>query len=531
MNLAWWLERSGREYPDHEALIDVVRGERVTYAELTARTDRIGAALREVLGVRVDDVVATIMADDTWHVAVLLGLMKIGAVFSGYNRMLGVSKFVEDAARSGVRLLVVGRDYLEVGREVMARVDSVERVIVMDELIALAETGQGTVRVEPRLNTDTAAVNFTGGSGGSAKGVIFAHGTLGASALTAVMYDGLSTRDSNLSFISLYHSGGIHDAVKFVIAGATNILTGGWNADLAVRLIREHRPTWIYFLVSTMARDLIRHPEWETLDLSGLHAHLTGEVVPAEVENAWRERGARVMNAYGLTETMPLAVTKGSFIYGDDDGQPPGCSGRPILDLVEVVLKDPETGQVISEPGVRGEICVRGDNVTPGYHNDPERTAAAFDEQGWLHTKDIAHVDSDGWLWIQGRTDDIINTGGEKLSLLEVEEALRRHPLVVDVACIGVPHERFGELPGALVVTSQDLSEHELAAQLDEHCLAILERWKRPRLYGRVSQVPRTFPKRTKDQRALKALVEGITLREGSGITTLGEERSGLSDH
>jgi acyl-CoA synthetase (AMP-forming)/AMP-acid ligase II len=523
MNLAWWLERAAREYPDSDALIDVAGNARVSYADLAVRTDRIGAAMREDVGVQVDEVVATIMPDDPWHVAVLFGAMKIGAVFSGYNRMLSAAKFAEDAARSCVRLLIVGDAYLDIGREVMEKVDSVERVIVIDELVAMAEARQGTVRVQPRLNTDKAAVNFTGGSGGSAKGVIFTHGTLGTSALTAVMYDGLSTRDSNLSFISLYHSGGIHDAVKLVIAGATNILTGGWNADLTVRLLREHRPTWIYFMVATMARDLIRHPEWDTLDLTGLHTHLAGEVVPPEVQHAWIERGARAMNAYGLTETMPIAVTKGAFVYGDDRDEPLGCSGRPIRDLVDVVLKDPETGAVITEPGVRGEICVRGDNVTPGYHNDPERTAAAFDEDGWLHTKDVAHVDEDGWFWIQGRTDDIINTGGEKLSLLEVEEALRAHPLVVDVACVGVAHERFGQLPGALVVTAHDISETDLAAQLDAHCRGAIERWKRPRVYGRIDEVPRTFPKRTKDQKALKAMVEGITLAEGTGVVTLGE--------
>jgi acyl-CoA synthetase (AMP-forming)/AMP-acid ligase II len=527
MNLAWWLERTARERPDADALVHVATGERVSYAELAERADRIGSALRGDADVQRDEVVATIMPDDPWHVAVLFGAMKIGAVFSGYNRMLATAKFAEDAARSRVRTLLVGDEYVDAGREVMERVDSIERVIPIGELVALADARRQTVRVEPRLNADMAAVNFTGGSGGSAKGVVFTHGTLGASTLTALMYDGLSSRDSNLSFISLYHSGGIHDAVKLVMAGATNILTGGWNADLAVRLLREHRPTWIYFLVATMARDLMRHPEWGSLDLTGVHTHIAGEVVPPEVQRAWMDKGARVMNAYGLTETMPIAVTKTAFVYGDDLREPLGCSSRPIRDLVDVVLKDPDTGATITEPGVRGEICVRGDNVTPGYHNDPERTAAAFDAEGFLHTKDLAHVDEDGWFWIQGRTDDIINTGGEKLSLLEVEEALRQHPLVVDVACVGVAHERFGELPAALVVTSEEIAEEDLAARLDAHCLKTLERWKRPRLYGRLAEVPRTFPKRTKDQKALKSIVAGVSLREGEGVATLVTKRAG----
>ena len=529
MNLEWWLERTAREHPDNEALVHVASGERVTYADLAERVDRLGASLREDLGVRPGEVVATIMPDDPAHVSLLFAAMKVGAVFSGYNRMLAVGKWTQDAERSRVRTLVVGAEYEQAGREIAERVSSVEQVVVVDQIVSAAQDRGESVRVEPRLNRELAAVNFTGGSSGVAKGVMFTHGTLGASAQASLLYDGLTSRDKNLSFISLYHSGGIHDAVKLAMAGACNVLTGGWTSDLAVRLIREEHPSWIYFIVATMARDLMRHPEWDSLDLTGIHTHMSGEVVPAEVQQAWKDKGARPMNAYGLTETMPIAVTKTSFVCGDDLDEPLGCSSRPIRDLCEVVLKDPETGEIITAPGVRGEICVRGDNVTPGYHNDPERTAAAFDEEGFLHTRDLAQLDEGGWFWIAGRTDDIINTGGEKLSLLEVEEALRRHPLVVDVACMGVPHERFGEMPSALVVTDREISEEDLAAILDAHCIAEIERWKRPRLYGRVEEIPRTFPKRTKDLQAIRARFEGVALAEGEGIATLSAKRGQLS--
>ena len=126
---------------------------------------------------------------------------------------------------------------------------------------------------------------------------------------------------------------------------------------------------------------------------------------------------------------------------------PYGHDGR-IASLrtgIKMVLKDLVTGEPITEPSTAGEICVRGGVTTPGYHNDPERTADAFDDEGFLHTRDLASMDDDGWFWLGGRTDDIINTGAEKLSLLEVEGALRRHSDVLDVACVGVGHARFGE--------------------------------------------------------------------------------------
>jgi fatty-acyl-CoA synthase len=540
MNLAWWLERAAREFPDNVALIDHARGEEATYRELAARADLLGAALREDARVRPDEVVATIMADDIEHVALLFGLMKIGAVFSGYNRILQTAKFAQDAERARVRTVIVSEPYIDVGRELLQSTDCVEQVFVCSDepgeadfpnLRLLAAQRQGTVRVEPRREDQLAAVNFTGGTGGTAKGVIFTHGKLGLSAQGSLFYDGLTSRDRNLSFISLYHSGGIHDAIKWVMAGATNILTGGWTADLTMRLLEQYKPTWIYFMVTTMARDLMAHPKWDELDLTGLHLHVSGEVVPAALQQAWIDRGARVMNAYGLTETMPIAITKGAFVYDDDRHAPLGCSSRPAVELCEMVLKDPATGHVITTPGVEGEVCARGGVVTPGYYNDDERTSETFDDEGYLHTKDLAVVDDDGWLWISGRTDDIINAGGEKLSLTEVENVLRHHPLVADVACIGVAHARFGQIPGALIETTDaTISEEDLGAALDEHCRENLERWKRPRLYGILSKIPRTEPKRTKDLKTLRALVAEVLLSDSDGIASLKAEGAAQHD-
>jgi acyl-CoA synthetase (AMP-forming)/AMP-acid ligase II len=186
------------------------------------------------------------------------------------------------------------------------------------------------------------------------------------------------------------------------------------------------------------------------------------------------------------------------------------------------VLKDLVTGERVLQPGVPGEICVRGGVITPGYHNDPERTAEALDDEGFLHTRDVASVDADGWYWLGGRTDDIINTGAEKISLVEVEQVLRGHAGVADVACVGVAHARFGEAPAAFVVAAGDEDEDALAAALDAHCLEHLERWKRPRLYGRLEEIPRTMPKRTKDLQRLRALVEDVEVPDAAGVVTLG---------
>ncbi|HEX4110417.1 MAG TPA: class I adenylate-forming enzyme family protein [Solirubrobacteraceae bacterium] len=520
MNVAWWLEHAADESPQRLALVDGRGGEQLTYAELQARAQALAAALRREGGVRPGDVVATLMGDDCWHTALFYGVLRLGATFSGFNRALHLEKFAMDAERSRVRVLVVGSDHVDVGRELLVRT-GVERLLVcgpkvpddLPDLRALSAAAAGE-RVAMTLRTaeDIAAVNFTGGTSGVAKGVIFPHGRLGVSAQASLFYDRLTSRDVNLTVISLCHSGGIHDALKWVMARGTVILSGGWDAELCARLIREHGVTWIYFWVPTMIRDLMRRADYDDLPLQGVNAILCGEPVGAELERALLARGMKVSNSYGMTESMPVGILKPLAAHGEP--APAGSCGRPIIELCELVLKDPASGHRIEQPGVQGEICVRGGVITPGYHNDPERTAEAFDEEGFLHTRDLAHVDEDGWYWVGGRTDDIINSGAEKLSLVEVEEMLRRHPAVVDVACIGVAHERFGEVPAAFVVG--DVS----AEELDHHCQVNLERWKRPRLYMLIPEIPRTLPKRTKDLARLRAMLEGVVLPDEPGVRT-----------
>jgi acyl-CoA synthetase (AMP-forming)/AMP-acid ligase II len=521
VNIAWWLERAADEYGDGVALVDGRRGTSWTYGELRDRSEGVAAALRG-LGLGRDDVVVTLMPDDLWHNALFWGVNRIGAVFSGFNRTLTYEKFATDAERLRAKAVVVSRQFLEIGERLLAET-CVEHLVVSDDLVALANEEHEPVRVEARRGEDAASINFTGGTSGVSKGVLLPHGSLALSAQASLFYDRLVSRDVNLSCISLYHTGGIHDAVKWTMTGGTNVMIGGWEANLAAALITEHRPTWIYFWVPTMARDLMRHPEWATLPLDGLKCIISGETVPPELQQQLLDRGILVSNSLGMSETMPVGILKPVVAHGDEP--PLGSCGKPMPELCDIVLKDPDTGAVITEPDVVGEICVRGPVVSPGYVNDPERTAAAFDSEGYLHTRDVARRDADGWYFLGGRTDDIINSGAEKLSLTEVEEVLRGHPLLDDVACTGVAHERFGTVPTAVVVSSAE--PDELVAALDAHCLAHLERWKRPRLYVLVDEVPRTMPKRTKNLAALRAMVAGVEIGTDEPVRVLSLQPEG----
>lgn len=526
MNLSWWLERAAKEYPDKIAIVDA-SGESVTYRELQRLVNQIGRVLREDLGVQPDDVVVTCIRDNYLHVAILYATLRIGAVFSGLNHKQLEEKFHSDLARCRPRAAIVADEFAAITTLIGGYPDIALATIRGESgrfpgLLPLAAGKLAQLRVEQRSRADLAAINFTAGTSGASKGVIFTHGKLETSAWGSIFVAGVTSDCRNLSLVGMFHSGGIGDAIRLIMAGGTIYWSDGWDVDRVVDIIRRHRINFAYYIVPTMLRDLMRHPTWSSLDLTGLRAHVTGEVVPPDIEIALRAKGAILGAMYGLTETMPVCALSATLYYRDEGDVPPGSSGKPNRDFCEVVLKDQFSGETLQGGDVEGEICIRGDVVTPGYYNDPERTAAAFDADGYLHTRDLAFRDGAGYYFIRGRTDDTIKSGAEKLSLLEVDNVLRNHPQVRDAACVGVPHERFGEVPAAFITLQTGMDEHRACAMLDAYCITAMERWKRPRLYVFVDSIPRTAAKRTKMQGALRQQLAGIWLRDADGVTTLG---------
>lgn len=530
MNLSWWLERSYLERPEQDAVVDA-DGTVVSYADLRDLSNRIGEVLRDDASVQEDDVVVTLLPDCALHVATFYAAMRIGAVFSGLNRRATNEKLKADVTRCEAKVLIVSPEFLGVA-STLEPLPSLQRVYVVGDvdssypdLLALCAAQTGELRIVPRSAADLAAINFTAGTSGASKGVSMTHGKLQSSALAGTMHAGVTSKTRNISLVSMFHSGGIIDCIRFVSAGATILWSDGWDAGRVMRILQERGANFIFHIVPTMVRDLMKHPDWPGLDLTGLRTHAAGEPVPADVLDGLHAKGATVGTLYGLTEAMSI-VTGLSLYYGDDATLPPLSSGTPNKEFCEIKLAHPITGETLEGGDVEGEMCIRGDSITPGYYNDPERTADALDEEGFLHTRDNAYRDADGWYFIRGRTDDLILTGGEKLSLLEIDECLLAHPDVKDVGTVGVKHERFGDVPAVFVVMQTDVSEEEARDLLDAYCLENLERWKRPRLYALIDEIPRTAAKNTKMHAPLKELVAGLVVTTADGVTTLGALRT-----
>jgi 2-furoate---CoA ligase len=310
---------------------------------------------------------------------------------------------------------------------------------------------------------------YTSGTTGRPKGVPRSHRADRAGGLSQALQHGYLWRDRTLGVMPLYHTMGIHSLLAMHLVGGCFVPQARWDAGEALRLIEEEKLTSLY-LAPTLFHDLVHHPDLARRDLSSVRAL---GYAGAAMTSTLVKRCADVfapevfVNHYGSTEIY-------TFTIGRDQIRKPGCAGRPAVNT-RLSLSD-------------GEICVHmsSEEAFGGYWNRPDADRKAI-RDGWYRTGDTGHLDEEGDLWLDGRVDDMIISGGENIHPLEVEDLLASHPAVREVAVVGAPDDRLGQRVVAVVVGESTADE------LDAHCLdSSLARFKRPREYRFVDELPKS---------------------------------------
>jgi fatty-acyl-CoA synthase len=298
-----------------------------------------------------------------------------------------------------------------------------------------------------------------------------------------VDYDVVST-DVSLMISPLFHVASLGmGALPVILKGATLVLEKGFEPGRALALIQEHGITMLSG-VPTTYQMMADHPAWATTDLSTLQK-LTcgGSAVPTRILNAYEERGLSFSQGYGMTETSPGATSLSPAMTREKQGS----VGLPHF-FTEVRITD-ERGEVVPR-GTVGEIEVAGPNVFLGYHGQPDATAAAFTDDGWFRSGDLGYLDADGYLYIADRLKDMIISGGENIYPAEVENLIADIEGISGVAVVGVPDERWGEVPWAVVTLREgaEVDTEIVRAHLD----GLLARYKLPKNVVVVEDLPRT---------------------------------------
>ncbi len=337
--------------------------------------------------------------------------------------------------------------------------------------------------------TDPINIQYTSGTTGFPKGATLSHRNILNNGLLVGASCGYDETDRVCIPVPFYHCFGmVMGNLACSVYGATMVIPcPTFDPEAVLRTVQDERCTSLYG-VPTMFIAELGHPDLESFDLSSLRTGImAGSPCPIEVMRQVIDvmHMDEVTIAYGMTETSPVSTQTAAT---DSVEHRTTTVGR-VHSHVEAKIVDPETGETVAR-GEGGEYCTRGYHVMLGYWNDADKTSDAIDDEGWMHSGDLATMDSDGYVNIVGRIKDMIIRGGENVYPREIEEFLYTHPAIVDAQVIGVPDERYGE---EIMAWVQLAADHELTEEeLKEYCKGKIAHFKVPRYISFVSEFPMT---------------------------------------
>ncbi len=483
-----------------------------SYADVGRRAARLANALRS-LGITGDQRVGTFQWNNAEHLEAYLAVPSMGAVLHTLNIRLFPEQLTYIANHAEDRVVIVDDSLVDLLAKQLPTFETVEHVLVAgpeakaanldalrasgkqvhlyDDLLAAADDTFDWPDIDER---DAAAMCYTSGTTGNPKGVVYSHRSayLHSMAVGLGIVGGLTWTDRVLPIVPMFHANSWGLAYAAVMTGASLVMPDRWlQAEPLCRFMRESRPT-VSGAVPTVWNDVLshldQHPEIE------LASHLRlvlcgGSAVPVSLQKALGERhGISMVQAWGMTETSPVAsVARPPLgVEGEDTWRYRGGQGRLLPGIEGRIVG--ESGEEMSRDGEAvGELEVRGAWVTAAYYkdDDPEKF-----RDGWLRTGDVGNLDELGYIRLTDRSKDVIKSGGEWISSVDLENALMAHPDVLEAAVVGIPDEKWQERPLASVVLREGATVEP--AELRDFLAQTVAKWQLPDAWTFIEAVPRT---------------------------------------
>jgi acyl-CoA synthetase (AMP-forming)/AMP-acid ligase II len=494
-----FARRARKYHGGREAVVD--GRSRFSYGEFCGRCDRWAAALA-ALGVGKGDRVATIAPNSHQHLEQFYAIPQLGAVIVPMNYRLNAEDFVYMAGHSGAKVLCVHADYLELIDAVRGRMPSVEHFVALEgersgwlsyeSSLANAAGFPGEVGM---AETDLLAINYTSGTTSRPKGVMITHRNAWVNSVGTLTHWPMTPADRYLWTLPMFHANGWTFTWTVTAAAAAHVCLRKVDPGSIYELVKLERITHLC-AAPTVLIGIANGPEPARRELRrGVRVFTAGAPpAAATIERLESDLGWEVTHVYGLTETAPFIsicepLPEHAALCGQDRAVVKARQGIELITSGELRVVDEEMRDVPRDGATLGEIVARGNVVMRGYYSDPEATAAAF-RGGWFHSGDAAVVHPDGYIEIRDRFKDVIISGGENISSIEVEGALLRHPAVLEAAVVGMPHEKWGETPHAFVVLRPGASAAE--PELLEFARGALAHFKVPTAFHLVCELPKT---------------------------------------
>ncbi len=487
-----WIYDRAQVTPDKAAI--VFADQQISYAGLTSRIDRLATVFQREFDIGQGDRIAWLGNNCPLVIEALFACARIGAILVPLNWRLAVPELKHVIDDAGARLLMVGDDQLQAAVAITGQSGHCQAVrayrgkktdsrsdlwpVMQDLLDQVIEpdTDQSDRADSPVL------ILYTSGTTGQPKGVVLTQNALAWSARNSVAMHDMTADDCILMVLPMFHAGGFNiQTLAALYTGATVHLEEGFEPGNMLRRIEQCQPT-LTGLVPAQIQAMVSHPDWAATDVSSLRSVTTGSTfVPEACMDVWFERGVTALQVYGTTETCAVAIhqncenaamTKGTIGYAAQH-----CDIR---------IEDDHSQEVAA--GTHGVILIKGPNVFNEYWRNPSATADAL-KDGWFQTGDIGYQRPDGSYVVTGRQADLIISGGENIYPAELEVILNEHPEIVEAAVIGLTDDRWGEVPVAVIVkTNNSKLDQEAVQGLFKDRLA---RFKWPKRVMMVDGVPR----------------------------------------
>jgi len=482
-----YVDLQAREQPDAPYLIAPETGRTLTYGKLKQDSEALGRYLL-ALGLSKGDKVALMLHNSYQAARLFIGVMYGGFTVSPLNLLSQHSQLAYVLEHSDTRLVFTSREFFEPLNEVLEKLARKIEIIVIDadavsifDADSLPETELPAV-----VDHDEAMLMYTSGTTGKPKGCVLSHRSVIAGGEYTSAAHGLTRNDRVLCAMPLYHiNGQIVTAVAPLVHGGSVVMPHRFSASSYWELVSRYRCTWIN-VVPTMIAYLLNGPDPREKGRAVSQVKFCRSAsapLPPDLHRAFEKKfGIGIIETFGMTETNAPCFTNPLDPARRKIGSPGPAYGN------EAKIIDPATGKTLP-PGVAGEIMVRGDNVMTRYYKEPENTARTLEPDGWMHTGDVGYLDADGFLFVTGRIKEIIIKGGENIAPREIDEALLRHPAVLEAAAVGIPDPNYGQEIMACVVLKpgSQCTVEELAAYSQRE----LGQYKAPKVIRLVSSLPK----------------------------------------
>ena len=496
-----FARRARKLYGDREGVVD---GDlRLTYEEFFNRCDRWSSAL-QAMGVRQGDRVAYIAPNTHEQLEAFYAVPQIGAVLVPINYRLTAEDFVYITNHSGAAVLCVHPDYVAAVDGVRDQLTAVKHFVVLgqsggkpgwrahDEEISKAGPSFNRPEID---ESDLLSLNYTSGTTAKPKGVMITHRNAWANVVGTLVHFHLTVGDRYLWTLPMFHANGWTFVWIITAVGGTHVCLPKVEPPRVFDLIRKENIGWLC-AAPTVLIALANSPTDVRGDVpKGVHVITAGAApAAATIERLEGELGWEVTQVYGLTETAPFITIceprpEHKNLGAAELATIKARTGVELITSGELRVVDEAGNDVPADGKALGEIVARGNVIMKGYYEDPEATKKVMGD-GWFHTGDAAVLHPDGYVEIRDRIKDVIISGGENISSLEVEGVLLRHPAVQEVAIVGLPHEKWGEAPYAYVVLKPGATATD--AELIAFARDRLAHFKAPHGVTFVTELPKT---------------------------------------